>query len=161
MTTDPKTFDLRPALRYALLKSLPPLLLGVPLSWGAMLLAVAGVADYGLLLAAVWVGCGVAAGYRLLLIRATRYQVSRSQIKMRRGLLHQVTDYTELYRVKDFRVRRSLWFRLLGLMHVTLYTSDVSNRVLQLRGLRHSNLPDVLRDLVEEARTRKRVYEID
>lgn len=93
--------------------------------------------------------------------RMVTYEINQNQIKYCRGILNYRTDYLELYRVKDFDTQQSIFLRMLKLMNLSLATSDTSHPTLVLRGIPVSNLPDVLRDLVQKARIKNRVLEVD
>ena len=99
--------------------------------------------------------------YNYLFIKFTRYEITSSQIKYSRGIFFFKVDYLELYRIKDFEVSQSLPMRFLGIMNLVISTSDKSHPILKLSGIPNSNIPDVIRDLVERARRRNRVFEVD
>lgn len=93
--------------------------------------------------------------------RMVKYEVNANQIKFSRGILNYKVDYLELYRVKDFETQQPLLLRIFNLMNLTLATSDQSHPSLVLQGIQESNLPDIIRDLVQRARTKNRVLEVD
>lgn len=99
--------------------------------------------------------------YRRVYFAILRYEVSQYQIKYYRGVFNYKTDFLEMYRIKDFAVERPLHLRIFGIMHVTLATSDNSHPIFRMEGIPSSNIPDVIRQLVERARKDKRVYEVD
>lgn len=99
--------------------------------------------------------------YRYLLIRSIKYDISEDQLNYTRGVFSIRTDYIELYRVKDFSKTRSFVLRIINAMSITLDTSDKSHPRFHMIGIPKSNLLETLRDLVEQARIDKRVFEVD
>ena len=99
--------------------------------------------------------------YQFAYWRLVRYEVSADQIKYKRGVFNLREDYLELYRVKDFEKHQPIVLRLFGMMNFTVLTSDKSHPILVLRGIPDSNLPDIIRDLVQLSRVKNRVLEVD
>lgn len=99
--------------------------------------------------------------YRFLYIVTTRYTFNSDHIKYTRGILGIREDYINYYRIKDIRVYRSVPMRIIGVMEVTLITSDKSEPVLNLRGIPTCNVHEVLRNEVELSRRESGVYEVD
>lgn len=99
--------------------------------------------------------------YRVLYIATTKYELNADHIRYTRGLLGIKDDYINYYRIKDLRRYRSLFMRIIGVMEVTLITSDRSEPILTLKGLPLSNVQEYLRNEVEMARLRNGVYEVD
>ncbi|WP_163717594.1 hypothetical protein [Mangrovibacterium lignilyticum] len=51
--------------------------------------------------------------------------------------------------------------RLLGVMNVTLFTTDLTNDLVTLEALPKSDLLELLRDLIVQARLKNRIFEIN
>ncbi|MDB9836022.1 PH domain-containing protein [Flavobacteriaceae bacterium] len=99
--------------------------------------------------------------YRVLYIKTTQYLITKEQIHYRRGIFNLEIDYIELYRVKDFKIRKPFFLRLISGMEVILDTSDKSHPLIRIQGIKTSNLTDTIRDRVEENRMNKRVFEVN
>jgi len=99
------------------------------------------------------------AGYRFLYIVFIEYVITGETISTTTGIVARRVDITELYRVKDYVVKQSVFQRLFGLMTVTLITSDITHPELNLMGIPKSNIVEIVRTLVQEARRRNRVFE--
>jgi uncharacterized membrane protein YdbT with pleckstrin-like domain len=93
-----------------------------------------------------------AAAYQYLLIRSTRYEITTETLHITVGIFLKRTDTLELYRVKDYIIQQNLTEQLFRLMHLTLLTRDLTSPAITLRGIPKSNLPDTLRDLVQQSR---------
>jgi uncharacterized membrane protein YdbT with pleckstrin-like domain len=83
--------------------------------------------------------CGVL--LLLLLARAAwqiwsmSYRLTSQRLFVRRGILSQTVDQTELLRVDDVRVRQTIIQRMLGLGQVEVISSDRSDAKLVLRDI--------------------------
>jgi uncharacterized membrane protein YdbT with pleckstrin-like domain len=96
--------------------------------------------------------------YRLVYWKQVRYEVTAEQIRYSRGIFHRHVDFLEMFRIRDFDQKQTLIMRMLGIMHIRLMTSDITHPELQLHGIPVSNIPDVLRQWIEDARIKNRVY---
>ena len=99
--------------------------------------------------------------YRVLYIKTSIYSISAEQIKYQRGIFSLEIDFIELYRVKDFKVKKPFLLRLISAMEIDLETSDKSHPLIRLSGIKSNNLVDIIRDRVEENRLNKRVFEVN
>jgi hypothetical protein len=147
-------------------------LLGSLLGWGTILLCLAWpialLASLGL-----WperiagfaslVGIGVIV-WRYLRNLAARYVLTTQRLVMHTGIVFKRVDEIELYRVKDARVDFSLVNQLTGIGRLTLRTSDQSSQQVDFV---LNDVPDAvdvretIRMLVDKARLRRRVREVD
>ena len=101
-------------------------------------------------------------GWRFLVVRSTRFELTTERLRLTRGVFNQKIDEIELYRVKDISMIRPLWMRLTGLASVILETSDRSQPTLVLPAISNGvDLRENLRRQVEAIRDRKRVRELD
>jgi len=144
-------------------------LLGSLAGWGTIVLAVAGIllcapgtwGRWPLLLTILALGL---IGARWLRNMAARYDLTEDRLIVRRGIFMKSLDEVELYRVKDIRLDFSLVNQMAGIGTICLLSSDETTRAAPLV------IPDVpraaarreaLRDLVDKARQKRRVREID
>jgi uncharacterized membrane protein YdbT with pleckstrin-like domain len=95
---------------------------------------------------------------------ATTYEVTEERLIIRRGIFVKSIDEIELYRVKDIRIDFTLVNQWANIGSITLLSSDETTRDKPL------TIPHVddarrrreqLRKLVETARQKRRVREID
>ena len=144
---------------------------GTLAGWATMALAVAG-----LLLTAVapmewryWPLALTAAALLLILWKwienlAARYDICQDRLIVREGIFIKSLDEVELYRVKDVRLDFSLINQMAGIGTITVSSSDETTRGTPLI-LRHveqaAHRRETLRGLVETARQKRRVREID
>jgi len=98
--------------------------------------------------------------YRYALIRNTNFTIEPEYIRIRSGLLFKRTDQVEMYRVKDYIITRSLFHQLFKMMDLTLKTTDPENPVVYIRGIPETDLVDLIRDRVQEARKVNKVVEL-
>lgn len=93
-----------------------------------------------------------------LYIKSIVYTVTDEQILFKRGIFTITTDYIELYRVLDFTTVRSFLLRFIGGMTFIMETSDKSHPIFELIAIPKSNIEEIIRNLVEDNRTRKNVF---
>ncbi|HEU0045455.1 PH domain-containing protein [Sphingomonas sp.] len=119
--------------------------------WGTLLLCLVGV---GLIIVLVrWLGA-----------LATSYEVTDQRLIVRRGLIMKTVDEIELYRIKDVRLDYSLLNQMADIGTITLTSTDRTTGDTQfvLRNVPHAReRREGLRGLVERARQRRGVREID
>ena len=60
--------------------------------------------------------------------RFTKYELNSERLKIKKGILSQNIEETELYRVKDYSIFKPFFLRLFGLGHLVLTTSDKNNK---------------------------------
>lgn len=95
---------------------------------------------------------------------AARYDLTEDGLIVRRGIFIKSLDEVELYRVKDIRLDFSLINQIAGLGTICIVSSDETTRgaPLVLRDIaRAERRRERLRDLVDKARQKRRVREID
>ena len=94
--------------------------------------------------------------------RFTVYEVTDQRIKLKTGILNQEIDECELYRVRDYKVVKPFFQRIFGLGKIELVTSDRSNSIINLNGIKDpENLYNLIRDNVEKIRKKTGTREID
>jgi uncharacterized membrane protein YdbT with pleckstrin-like domain len=99
--------------------------------------------------------------YRFFYIRLTLYILTAETLKIRTGIFSYTLVTLELYRVKDYVIRQNLVMRILNIMTLTLFTTDKQEVVIALNGIPQSNLNDTIRDLVQRARAKSKIIEIN
>jgi uncharacterized membrane protein YdbT with pleckstrin-like domain len=127
------------------------ILLTAPGEWGRWPLLISGLA----LLIALW---------KWFENMAARYDICPDRLIVRRGIFIKSLDEVELYRVKDIRLDFSLINQMAGIGTITVTSSDETTRgePLALRNVeRAAERRETLRDLVDKARQKRRVREID
>ncbi|MDO3643540.1 PH domain-containing protein [Mucilaginibacter sp. L3T2-6] len=144
---------LKPAISFAVLKILPLIFLTLLFLLLAWYLSPFFVFFSIGTLAAGW--------YRLLYIRKSIYLVTPEVVRISRGIFFKRTDMLEIYRVKDYVITQSFILQLLGLMNLTLKSTDAENPVIWMVGIPESDVIDTIRDYVQEARKHNRIYEIN
>jgi len=70
-----------------------------------------------------------------LRIISRRYRLTSQRLFIERGILSQTIDQTELIRVDDVRVEKTLLDRVFGLGTVSLLSTDVSDRLVVIEGI--------------------------
>jgi uncharacterized membrane protein YdbT with pleckstrin-like domain len=144
---------LRPAVSFAFFKTVPLVftaLLFLLLAWCLSL--------FFLLFSFVLIG---AAWYRLLYIRRSSYLITPDYIRVDRGIFFKRTDQIEMFRIKDYIVTRPFTLQLLGLMNLTLKSTDPENPVLRMTGIPYADLLETIRDFVQKARMNNHIFEIN
>ena len=143
-------------------------LIGTLAGWGTILLAIAGVAlafmEYG----RYWIALSGAALlvilWRWLENMAAKYEITEERMIIRRGILSKSIDEIELYRIKDIRIEFTIINQIAGIGRITISSSDETTRDgdLVLANIsRAQERRETLRRLVDAARQKRRVREID
>lgn len=158
-----KTISLKPSLLYAFLDSFKYFVLSLVLMGSAKLISayLPMIIPYMIYLYIFSLIPLLLAARNIIYWCVVKYEVNQNQIKFSRGIFNYKIDYLELYRIKDFETQQPLLLRMFKLMNLTLATSDQSHPTLVLQGIPESNLPDIIRDLVQKSRTKNRVLEVD
>ena len=90
------------------------------------------------------------------------YEFTSERMRIYEGILNQEINEVELYRVKDTRLEKPFWFRVLGLSNIVLTTSDRSLPTIDICAVRNGvEIREKLRKQVELLRDKKRVREVD
>jgi uncharacterized membrane protein YdbT with pleckstrin-like domain len=95
---------------------------------------------------------------------ATRYELTPDRLILRKGIFVKSIDEIELYRVKNVRLDFSLINQLAGIGTITIESSDETTRTAPLVMRYIERAParrEGLRGLVEAARQKRRVREVD
>ena len=142
---------------------------GTLAGWGTIALVpigilLTGTGEWGrwpLLISALAVGIVLWKWFESL---AARYDICTDRLIVREGIFIKSLDEVELYRVKDVRLDFSLINQMAGIGTITVTSSDETTRgtPLRLRDVeRAAARRETLRDLVDKARQKRRVREID
>lgn len=128
---------------------------------GAMLLS--GYDDYVVKLSCVLL-TGLLFLYllgRFWLYKSIRWEITRTQIKITRGVLRRATNYVELYRVVDYAEEQNFIQQMFGLKDVYILSSDRTEPALRIFGISsHIDIISELKPLVKQARIDNHIYEI-
>ncbi|ELY4881552.1 PH domain-containing protein (plasmid) [Providencia huaxiensis] len=101
-------------------------------------------------------------GWRYLVIHSIRYEITTERIRFHRGVLNRKMDETELYRVRDYSIRRPFHLLIFHLATLHIDTKDVRHSTIDMIGIRNAEqVLTMLRKQVEASRTRKGVRDID
>ena len=94
--------------------------------------------------------------------RFTKYELNSERLKIKKGILSQNIEETELYRVKDYSIFKPFFLRLFGLGHLVLTTSDKNNKHVRLLAIKDvEKIKDIIREHVEKSRKRTGTKEVD
>lgn len=84
----------------------------------------------------------------------TKYRVDADRLYLKHGFFTTQTDELLLYRIMDIKSSQTLGQRICGVGTVTLYCSDKSTEVLELKNIKsYEKVRRFLSDLVEKKRT--------
>ncbi len=142
---------------------------GTLAGWGTIALGLAGIGllvpgDWGLWPLLLTALAAAIISWRWLEDIAARYDICQDRMIVRRGIFLKSLDEVELYRVKDIRLDFSLINQMAGIGTITITSSDETTRnaALTLSHVEHAQRRrEQLRNLVETARQKRRVREID
>jgi uncharacterized membrane protein YdbT with pleckstrin-like domain len=85
----------------------------------------------------------------VLSLRAFRYTITTRYLQREMGLFVKRVDNLDLLRVKDVQLRQGLLDRILGLGRIEVYSSDRTDPMLQMEGVRNPRpVYEKLRDAV-------------
>ena len=94
--------------------------------------------------------------------RFTIYELTKTRLRLKTGIFSQQIEDTELYRVRDYSIDKPFWFRIFGLGHIKILTSDKSNPEINLYAVsKIENTAELIRQNVEVARKKSGTREID
>ncbi|HEX9931262.1 MAG TPA: PH domain-containing protein [Allosphingosinicella sp.] len=142
---------------------------GTLAGWGTVLIGLAGIAAaligpwglYPLLLTGLALAIVLVVWFGNI---AASYEIAPDRLLIRRGIFMKSIDEVELYRVKDVRLDFSLVNQMAGIGTLCITSSDETTRggALLIRHIeRAAARREELRRLVDDARQRRRVREVD
>ena len=102
------------------------------------------------------------AGWRYLTIKNNIIKITSQRIIEKKGVLSKTTNELELFRVKDIKLEQPFFLRLVGLSNIVLITSDKTNKIVSINGVKNGeDLKENLRSFIDKRRTEKGVRETD
>ena len=97
-----------------------------------------------------------------LVTRFTKYELNSERLIIKRGILSQNIEETELYRIKDYSVFKPFFLRIFGLGNLVLTSSDKNNKYTSLLAIKDvEKIKDLIRDHVEKSRKKTGTKEVD
>ncbi len=94
--------------------------------------------------------------------RFTSYEMDSERFRIKKGILNQNIEETELYRIKDYSIFKPFFLRIFGLGHLVLTTSDKNNKYVRILAVKEvEKLKDMIRDEVEKRRKATGTKEVD
>ena len=98
---------------------------------------------------------------RLVMLLAQKWIIGEETICRMRGVISQETDFIELYRIVDYKESQSFLQRLMGIKTVTVYSTDRSDSVIEIKGVpAKEDVVGYIREHVEKCKIDKKIYEI-
>lgn len=113
--------------------------------------------------------CLVLVGFVIILVKwvqnlGVTYEITEDRLILRKGIFVKSIDEIELYRIKDVRLDFTLINQWANIGSITITSSDETTRdgPLVIRDVDNANARrETLRRLVEAARQKRRVRELD
>lgn len=146
-------------------------LTGTLAGWGTILLGLAGivlaamnVAAFGLWWLILTAAALAITGWKWFENVAAKYEFTEERLIIRRGIFIKSIDEIEHYRIKDVRIDFSLINQMADIGTISVTSSDETTRGkdLVLRDIKRARARrEALRRLVDTARQKRRVREID
>jgi uncharacterized membrane protein YdbT with pleckstrin-like domain len=102
--------------------------------------------------------------WKYLVVHNTHYVLTSQRLVTHSGVLNKHTDEVELYRVRDLQQQQPFMYRIFGLGHVAVVSSDTLTPVVPIIAQPNSTeLRTMVRNAVEKRRVEKgiRVAEVD
>lgn len=97
-----------------------------------------------------------------LVTRFTKYELNSERLIIKKGILSQNIEETELYRIKDYSIFKPFFLRIFGLGNLVLTSSDKNNKFTNLLAIKDvEKIKDLIRDHVEKSRKKTGTKEVD
>lgn len=88
----------------------------------------------------------------------TKYTITEDKLLIETGFLNQKEEEIRLYRIMDVTLKRSLGERIFGLGTIHCCSADKSSPEFDIKRIKNSaEVKDILSDMIESERERKRV----
>ena len=98
---------------------------------------------------------------RYVMLVTRKWIINDEQLCSVKGVFARHTDYIELYRIVDYKESQSLLQRLMGIKTVTVFSTDRSDAMMDIRGVSvDDDVIGHIREKVENCKIDKRIYEI-
>lgn len=89
----------------------------------------------------------------------TTYELEEERLFIRTGVFTRTEDEVRLYRIIDLTLTQSLWQRIFRVGTIHCNSSDASQKTFDIANIKHPrDVREILSELVEEQRMKKRVY---
>ncbi|WP_035786224.1 PH domain-containing protein [Butyrivibrio sp. XPD2002] len=86
-----------------------------------------------------------------------RYEIYENEMTIISGFLSVKEDDCFMYKISDVELSRSLLQRMAGLSTITLFTSDVTDKTIVMKNIKHGReIKDFINQESERARLRRR-----
>lgn len=87
----------------------------------------------------------------------TKYEIRENILTIVKGFFTVTEDDCYMYKITDVEITSTLWQRMAGLSTITLFTSDVTDKTIVLKNIKHGHeIKDFLFQASEAARIRRR-----
>nr|WP_297706102.1 PH domain-containing protein [uncultured Butyrivibrio sp.] len=87
----------------------------------------------------------------------TKYEIRENVLTIIKGFFTVVEDDCYMYKITDVEITSTLMQRICGLSTITLFTSDVTDRTIVLKNIKHGKeIKDFIFQASESARLRRR-----
>jgi uncharacterized membrane protein YdbT with pleckstrin-like domain len=87
----------------------------------------------------------------------TKYEIHENVLTITRGFLSISEDDCYMYKISDVEIKRSLLQRMVGLSTIVLFTSDVTDKTIVMKNIKHGReIKDFLLQASESAKLRRR-----
>lgn len=117
------------------------------------------ISNYIMLISIIFAGL---VWYKYLYITSITYTITNETIVVKKGIIGRTFNSIELFRIKDHQISQTVTMRILDLMRLTIYTTDLSDPTLNIDGVTMDlQLVEKLRFLVQNARLKNRIFEIN
>jgi len=100
--------------------------------------------------------CGILYLSAYLKSRRVRYRITTQRLKLERGVLSQVEESLELFRIDHFEIRKPLGMRMLGYCSLHLFSSDAELANFSVYAIPNlESIAETLRDCQLRERARR------
>lgn len=87
----------------------------------------------------------------------TKYELYENVLTITKGFLSVSEDDCYMYKISDVEIRRSLLQRIFGLSTIVLFTSDVTDKTIVMKNIKHGKeIKDFLLQTSETSKLRRR-----
>lgn len=88
----------------------------------------------------------------------TKYKLTREKLMITKGFINKSEEEIRLYRIMDMTLERPIGQRIFGLGTIKCNSADKSTPIFYIQRIKDSEkIKNMLSDMVEEERTKKRV----
>jgi uncharacterized membrane protein YdbT with pleckstrin-like domain len=95
--------------------------------------------------------------WKWLYIRSCRFTLTDQRIIVSKGVFNKVTNETELYRVRDTTIEEPLFYRLMGVGNIVVFSTDDAEGKLYFNAYKKPHwIKDQIRNYAEVCRRNRR-----